>query len=200
MDDPTNPVRINEKWIVIIIWVALLTLLYFTTANGAVAGFGGNVRNFYISFFASGLFPDETVVINPVAYVTAFVTLGISIILVFALLDAWSKFVRFTNQILIAFVQSSLPGERNPILFELLNFKARKEEKSTENDETEEDEATAEAMAEAAAEEEVEVIETDPDDAIGSMLGSVLKAIAACWVIMILTPGIIMFISLISHH
>lgn len=179
-----DPARINEKWIAIIIWAALLYLLFLTTSNGAVTGFGGNVRNFYASFFASGLFPDRGVAVNTSAVSTAVVTLVMAVVLVYQLFDAWLKFIHLTNALLIAFVQSTLPGDHNPILFELLNFQtSRKTENITENNEDENE----------------EVVETDPEEAIGSLVGGVLKAVAISWVIMILTPGIIILISLIGH-
>lgn len=193
MDDPANPVRINEKWIVIIIWTALLTLLYFTTANGAVTGFGGNVRDFYASFFTNGGFPSESLPIKPIMVATSVVALVLSGVLVYQLFDAWSKFISLTNQILIAFVESSMPGERNPILFELLNFRLPKEEEKPEQG----NELDVKDDIEDQPEEEV--IETAPDQAIGSVIGSVLKAVAISWAIIIVTPGIIILVSLIGR-
>jgi hypothetical protein len=188
MNDPANPVRINEKWIVTIIWVALLTLLYETTFNGAVAGFVGNIRNFYAAYFSNGVLPSDLSP-NPSITFVAFVMLAMSMVLIFVLFDAWSKFVQLTNQMLIAFVQSSLPGERNPILFELLHFKPIEGGQQAE--------PGADAKTEEPSDTEEEAVETNPAEAVGSIIGNLLRSIAICWVVIILTPGIIIFISLI---
>lgn len=183
MNDPANPVRLNEKWIVIILWISLLGLLYLTTSNGAIVGFGGNVRDFYAAYFSNGMFPGNEITINQVVYVTAAISIAMALVLAILLFDAWTKFISLTNQLLIAFVQSTISGESNPILFELLDFPLIQEENNLSKD----------------IETDEEVFDTKPDEAIGSMIGSVLKAIALSWLVIILAPHVIVLVSLIFH-
>lgn len=174
MDEPSNPVRLNEKWIAVIVWAVLLALLYLTSTNGALLGFGGNVQAFFTTFVNLGMPFDQAPEQRGLMVTMGVVSLLMTIGLTYLLASAWMRFVDLTNTLLVAFVKRTEPGASNPIFFEMLHFKE----------------------PEKLPEDEAEEIATDPDDANGSMVGSILRSIALSWGIIILSPGVIVVVGL----
>jgi len=161
----------HDKWMAVLIWLALLAGLVYTSGSSATLVFGGSMTNLVrtqVSLNQVGMNGDG-VTIGDIAHLV-FVAALLS-----QLVNAWLKFVTLTNELIVANAGTGGSGEMGELFLSFLLFETSIDYEEQGDDEREE--------------------KLDPEDADGTLVGDVVRPLAYAWVIMIGSPAVISMVS-----
>jgi hypothetical protein len=145
----------HDKWIAAVVWFGLFAAIVVSSLT--VISYDLTILNIMLtlanragraSSFVFRLSPLEIVAIVIVAIVT------------YLVMRTWSKFIIFTNEIMIGFARRE-SADNSPLFLYLLKFSSNIEDDQTEADDEEE--------------------EADPDSATGSLIADAIRPLMYAW-------------------
>lgn len=167
---PERPLlKSHNRWIASVMWVVLLVVLVFTSANGSTFAFGGTLAT-ALRFLNN---PPDSANSQGGSLIFAVVSLALTGAIVYQLLRAWLNFVDMTHQLVISYAAAEQPSGTDSVFTDMLEF--------SEPDAMEGDQESEAAAAN----------EPDPADSDSSSMSNVLKPLAYAWIIILLSPSVI---------
>ena len=95
---------LQDKWIAVAIWGALLAALVYTSANATVLAFGGSITSYLRSLASPAEFDNTSGVVVAIGGLAA------TIAVVIQLIKAWQKFGDLTHDLIAAYAKSNKSG------------------------------------------------------------------------------------------
>lgn len=159
----------RDRWIAVVMWIAVLTALVYTSGYATFLGFGGSITSFFQQLAVLGQ-AGQGISELPLLITTLLAML----LLVSQIILAWRRFAAFTNDLIVSYARPDQAGSMNAPFFDLLIWDLPANE-DTIDDETE--------------------TELDPDQADSTSVSDVLKPLGFAWVIILLTPPVLSIVA-----
>jgi len=172
LNEQPSSKTVQDKWIAVAIWGALLAALVYTSANATVLAFGGSITSYLRSLASPAEFDNTSGVVVAIGGLAA------TIAVVIQLIKAWQKFGDLTHDLIAAYAKSNKSEGSNAIFSDMLVFQVPEDEPR------------------GAEEGDGQETELDPDESESSSVSEVLRPLAYSWAIILIAPPLISVISL----
>lgn len=166
MTNSTTP-HLHDKWMAMVIWLALLVAVIYTSTNGTVLSYAGSLTNYLRNFATADLLD------NPFRAPILLVVIGGLIctgLFIHQLVTAWLKFAELTRDLVVAYAKMSQGEAVNTIFMDWLIFSNAVEVNSDET---------------------AKYDEVDPDEAESSAVSDILRPLAFAWALILIAPPLL---------
>lgn len=157
-----SPSSSYDKWVPIVLWLALLAGLLYTSVSGTALAMGGSITN----LMQSQLSLEQTGENQRGMTTLEIVNLALMAVLLSQVVNAWLKFVSLTDELIVAYAGASTFEGQKTLFSHLLVFDPSLGLEAQEGGDFEE-------------------AELDPEDAHGTLVGDVIRPLAFTWAIII---------------
>ncbi|MBN1426793.1 MAG: hypothetical protein JXB07_00315 [Anaerolineae bacterium] len=169
-----DPFHSHDRWIAVIMWIAVLVALVYTSGYATFLGFGGSITSFFQQLAMLGQARQS--ISNLPLLIT---TLLAMLLLVSQIILAWHRFAAFTNDLIVSYARTDRVGSINVPFFDLLIWDLPENEDAIDS-------------------EDQTGIEFDPEQADSTSVSDVLKVLGFAWVIILLTPPVLSIVATLS--